>query len=669
MKKIGLFLLIFSLAACSKEKGPETPETGKEGNFTLVTSMQEFTKTELCACKEINWKSGDAISVWEKGNALNSNVDFGVIAASVGTSTGKFSGTMTPAGTPFSLYAVYPYSSSYGDDPTSVSLSIPTEISQTSEINDIVGVSDFMVGHSDDTQYDSEAGAYKMLFHHPLAFVKFKIDGRDCVYREATMKSLTMTADVAFVGGVTLNCETGEIVSSETGDGGKTLIINYPNTADLSDVQTAWAAINPVDLTDANCHFVLEMTNGQKVTFTVNPKLLSSQGLYLFEFKDIDAKIAAGKGVPTYVSLLDANYSYARANCYIVSEGGYYKFPAQKVDKTNVFAGSQPYTDGYRANWLWATGTESKVSGVGIGDSGNINFRVEPASNGNSVIVLCDSENKVVWSWHIWCTTEDPLTPTHYGRNDAWLMTDRNLGALSNAQADANSYGLMYQWGRKDPFPGPGVVGSNVSAKESAAWGDKTQNYVFNSELSAVATAFSSVRNSVAGAADGGEIAYSTAHPTTNIHYYANTGTTACTNTWLYNLSQSDALKLWNSTNGRDGKTNYDPCPPGYIVPVTNTYAWYTLWNSNVAWETDSNLSGVVFNAGASNTSYYPAVGFRASGQLNNVGYSSYYWAGNAVVDGTALAGYSLGNYGRTKFSNGQKSQTQWALPVRCMKI
>lgn len=638
------------------------------GNFTLITSMEGFTKTELCACKEINWKASDAISVWEKDNAGNSNVEFDVIAASVGTSTGKFTGTLTPAGTPFTLYAVYPYSSAYGDDPTNVALTIPEEISQMTDVNEIVGVSDFMVGRSNDEQYDSGASAYKMLFQHPLAFIQFKIDGRDCVYKEATLKSLTMTADVAFVGGVTLNCETGEIASSETGDGGKTLVVNFPNTALMSDVQTAWAAINPVDLTAANCHFVLEMTNGQKVTFPVNPKLLSSQGLYMFEFASIDAKIAAGKGVPTYVDLV-SKAGGQRANCYIVQEGGYYRFAAQRVDKTNVFAGTQPYTDGYRANWLWATGTESKVSGVGIGNSGNINFKVEPASNGNTVIVLCDPEGNVVWSWHIWCTTDDPLTPTHYGRNDAWLLTDRNLGALSNAQADADSYGLMYQWGRKDPFPGPGVVGSNAAGKESAAWGDKTQSYVFNSELSAVATAFSSVRNSVAGAADGGEIAYSIAHPTTNIHYYSNAGTTACTNTWLYNVSKAGAPLLWNSDGSRNGKTNYDPCPPGYIVPVTNAYAWYSLWTSNIAWETDSNLSGVVFNESASNTSYYPAVGYRSAGQLNNVGYSSYYWAGNAVVDGSALAAYSLGNYGRTKFSNGQKSQTQWALPVRCMKI
>ena len=38
-------------------------------------------------------------------------------------------------------------------------------------------------------------------------------------------------------------------------------------------------------------------------------------------------------------------------------------------------------------------------------------------------------------------------------------MMDRNLGALNNANASAaeilSSYGMYYQWGRKEPFAGP----------------------------------------------------------------------------------------------------------------------------------------------------------------------------------------------------------------------
>ena len=103
-------------------------------------------------------------------------------------------------------------------------------------------------------------------------------------------------------------------------------------------------------------------------------------------------------------------------------------------------------------------------------------------------------------------------------------------------------------------------------------------------------------------------------------------------------------------------------------MPVSNGYAWYTLWNSKVAFESNTDLSGVVFNESDSNKSFYPAAGYRQSGQLMNVGYSCYYWAGNAVVDGSNLCAYGLQNYERTKLNSGGKLYTQWALPVRCMK-
>jgi hypothetical protein len=664
MKKILIFSLFTAAlaVACSKDSGT-TPSTSKQDNFRLCAVAGQMTKTEICGCQDIQWISGDKLSVWEDGNALNSNVQFSLTPESAGKTTGDFTGTLTPAGPDFTLYSIYPYKDSYGNDPTAVTLTIPAVINQCSDVNDLVGDMDFMLGRCSSAQYDSGSGSYRMLFRHPLAFIQLRIDGRNCVYREATLQTLTMTADVAFVGNVTADLSAGTITSAAVGEEGKSLVINFPATARMSDVQDAWIAINPVDLTDANCHFILEMTNGQKVDFKVNPKSMVEQSLYKFEFSDIDTKIANNKGTPTYVDLI-AFAGGERANCYIISEGGYYRFAAQRVDKSNCFTGTQPYTDGYRADWLWATGTASNVTGVGIGNSGNINFRVEPASNGNTIIALYNSSNEIQWSWHIWCTTEDPTTPTHYGRNDAWLMIDRNLGATSNVQGDVASYGLMYQWGRKDPFPGPKTAGSLATSKESVAWTDLTEDYVFNP--TAPVSAFSTTRNSNTSAV--GDIAYSIANPTTNIHHYAKNGTTALGNTWLYTTPEADALKLWNSDGSRNGKTNYDPCPPGYLVPVTNAYAWYTTWVNNVDFETNVNLSGVVLYENASNTSYYPAVGYRASGQISNTGYGAYYPAANSKADGGNLIVYSLQYYNRTNKSNGAKLQTQWALPVRCMK-
>ena len=668
-KLVFFFASALVVAGCAKEPQADNSAVSdaSDANFSLVASSDVFTKTELQGTT-IHWKSGDQISVWEKGTE-NSNVPFTLDESSKDSPTGLFKGELTPASADFQLYSIYPYNAEYGDDHTALSLTIPATVDQATDINALIGDTDFMIGQATSENLDSENGGYKMSFTHPLAFIKFVIDGSNCIYQQATIKSLTMTANVAFVGPVSVNLEDGTVTSAAQGDEGKSLVVNFPATAKMNTEQVAWVAINPVDLSDAGCEFALEMTNGQKVTFTVNPNKMNGQALYEFQFKDIDTKIASGKGVADPVNLIDMNNNQ-RANCYIIREGGYYLLPAQKVDKTKIYGEEKkPASAGYRADWLWATGTESKVYDVNFADNGGILFWVKPNSNGNTILALYNPEGKIVWSWHIWCSVEDPMTPHHYGRSTDWLMSDRNLGATSNEEGKVESYGLMYQWGRKDPFPGPGILGSITASKESSIYQDMTQSYCFNPNQKSI-TGFNTVQNISTGTE--GDIAYSVAHPTTNIHY--NTaGNVGATNTWLYSIDQSDALRLWRSKGATDksGKTNYDPCPPGYIVPVNN-YGWNSatdnpMWTNNIIWETNG-LSGFIYNQSETNNTYYPAVGYRAAGQLKNVGFACYYWTGDAFMESGALLARGLGHETRSKINVGTKLQTQYALPIRCMK-
>lgn len=94
---------------------------------------------------------------------------------------------------------------------------------------------------------------------------------------------------------------------------------------------------------------------------------------------------------------------------------------------------------------------------------------------GNAVIAVYDNvdpnanDAKVLWSWHIWCA---PRPSDRYIHSESggtiYTFMDRNIGAVSDTGGD-NSYGLYYQWGRKDPFKKPGaplfnVLGMKVSA-------------------------------------------------------------------------------------------------------------------------------------------------------------------------------------------------------------
>ena len=355
------------------------------------------------------------------------------------------------------------------------------------------------------------------------------------------------------------------------------------------------------------------------------------------------------------------------ANCYMISKAGTYAFSAVKGNTEESLEAIES------VDVLWETygtaGTPEKGSLIKSAtyQNGLISFTTsDKFREGNAVIAAKDGNGKILWSWHIWLT-DQPQEQVYY--NNAGTLMDRNLGATSATPGDVGALGLMYQWGRKDPFPGPGILGSITASKESSIYQDMTQSYCFNPNQKSI-TGFNTVQNISTGTE--GDIAYSVAHPTTNIHY--NTaGNVGATNTWLYSIDQSDALRLWRSKGATDksGKTNYDPCPPGYIVPVNN-YGWNSatdnpMWTNNIIWETNG-LSGFIYNQSETNKTYYPAVGYRAAGQLKNVGFACYYWTGDAFMESGALLARGLGHETRSKINVGTKLQTQYALPIRCMK-
>ena len=640
---ITLLALPAFLLACSKESaapsGPETPDvTVQKGNFTLVASTDIVAKTELGTDSYIYWKASDAISVWEAGNNSNANVKLDLLSESDGSKRGTFTGTLTPSTDAFKLYAVYPYSSSYGSDPSAIALNLPAAVGQITDVNGLVGVSDFMVGSASFTTEDSD---YAMKFRYPLSLLDIVVDGSNSCLSGATAQSLTITANTAFVGDATLDLTTGTLTPAESG---KSLTVTFPSTAAVSSAQHAWVAIYPVDLRDADCCFDLKFTNGQEIKFNVNPKkAFEEQKIYTINLTNIDAHVDAGEASPIFFDLVGANsskgYSLNRANCYIVSEGGYYKFAAQHIDKTNIFSGTVPYTDGYRADWLWATSADAKADFISIGNSGAINFRAPANANGSTVIALKNPSGDIIWSWHIWCAPEDILEPTHYSRGDSWQVSDANLGAKSKTGTDA--YGFYYQWGRKDPFPG------------------NKDNCVFNTGVSINGVSSKTTADVVADA-----IGYTVAHPTTIL--YQNDY-----RTWISTPDQANnAQNLWNNTTNKSKKTNYDPCPAGYCVPVVSGYAWGASFvASAMTWQSD----GVIYTDPTGVAAFYPAAGYLNGLNLTDAGATVRNWAANLSATPSAtsnMLGYSLlMTLSTQSFKVNEGSRAGFALPVRCMKI
>ncbi len=223
------------------------------------------------------------------------------------------------------------------------------------------------------------------------------------------------------------------------------------------------------------------------------------------------------------------------ANSYIVSSSGSYSFNAIKGNSI------EPVEAIAEAVVLWESfGTDETPS---VGDLiGNVSYSDGIISfdatdrKGNAVIAAKDKDGDILWSWHIWLT-DRPKDQVYV--NNAGVMMDRNLGATSSVPGGMETWGLLYQWGRKDPF-----LGNRSSTLAEWPFFDLYHSY------------FDSLGDFVV---DIHPILYSVQNPTT--FTYGSDVSPLTKMDWSL-FDSASSINRWNST-----KTIYDPCPVGYRVP------------------------------------------------------------------------------------------------------
>lgn len=317
------------------------------------------------------------------------------------------------------------------------------------------------------------------------------------------------------------------------------------------------------------------------------------------------------------------------ANSYIVQPDKRYKFNAtvkgNTLESVGTIASIQyGYETENNAVTQGSPGEESVVSDVYLKD-GYIYFTTSlSCHHGNATIIAKDIHERVLWSWHIWCPEIDPEqgTYTFNGGDGVTLeMMPLNLGALNNTPGTSESLGLMYQWGRKDPFLCARAWDSNAQAEY---WGSQ---------------------ESVDASAETSTLDYAIKNPTSFIEGSAN---------WL-----AEAINgLWGPT-----KTMYDPCPPGWKVPSRPVWAS----TPSVTAEFDSVNKGLTMGG-----NWYPAAGFRhnESFNLHNVGLEGHYWYATPYDDGTANAFYfsQEGSSPTIVELNTHADKKAQANSVRCVK-
>ena len=205
---------------------------------------------------------------------------------------------------------------------------------------------------------------------------------------------------------------------------------------------------------------------------------------------------------------------------------------------------------------------------------------------------------------------------------------DRNLGATSATPGDVGALGLLYQWGRKDPFLGSSSISSSTIAKSTIPW-----------------------PSPVSSDSSSGTVSYVVANPMTFVY-----GTSSTYFDWHFSSRDNT---LWTTSDKE--KSIYDPCPAGWRVPDGGSSG---VWSKAGFADTtyDSTNEGISFSISSPSTTWYPASGYRNryDGGLSSVGFYGYYWsaspggddayflyfAGNGIVDpsgGSSRAdGYSV---------------------------
>ena len=293
--------------------------------------------------------------------------------------------------------------------------------------------------------------------------------------------------------------------------------------------------------------------------------------------------------------------SSASANSYVVSEAGLYKFKTVKGNS------SESVGEVASASILWETfGTSETPEYFDLIKAfcykdGYIAFQTADAfKEGNAVIAAKDADGTILWSWHIWFT-DQPQGQVYY--NNAGTMMDRNLGATSATPGDVGALGLLYQWGRKDPFLGSSSISSSTRAKSTITW-----------------------PSAVSSDSSNGTIAYATSHPTTFITYNSSN------EDWYYTGDSSTDNTRWTTSEAT--KSIYDPCPAGWRVPDGGSDG---VWSKSIGssssfdYTYDNTNEGMNFSGkfGADQTIWYPASGCRygGGGGLDYVGTNGLCWS------------------------------------------
>lgn len=298
---------------------------------------------------------------------------------------------------------------------------------------------------------------------------------------------------------------------------------------------------------------------------------------------NLDLKVSGGRMIPA---------SKTAANCIVVDKAGAVSFLACKGNGTSV--------KGTKAVLVWKDSDDLFDESSLKYDGANISFSTKSKfAAGNAVVALVDASDNVVWSWHLWFVNGLNLNAP------SGSFMNMNLGATSSDKV-SESFGLFYQWGRKDPFPGPKDFNSDAEESSSAFSGK-------NDHPTIMGTGF----------------AWGTTDVDAQFKNYDELA--------KYPTKMTvTATSLPSSASAASWGPETDPCPLGWRVPDYRELSeHWSCYSENPA-NTNSAKSEFGFGSSPKNFSseWWPAPGCRMvstggqnwGGALRHTNYSGRYW-------------------------------------------
>ena len=399
---------------------------------------------------------------------------------------------------------------------------------------------------------------------------------------------------------------------------------------------TLVATVEPSNAT--NKKLTWSSSNSDVVRVDDGVILAVDEGTAVVTVESEDGAHKASCDVTVTINVVDLSAD-GTANSYIVPSAGDYKFKADvKGNSAEAIRGISS------ASVLWESfGTSESilpgdiVKTATLGEDGYVTLFIAPgAKNGNALVAVKDAGGEVLWSWHIWfCSGYDAVASQQTYSNNAGVMMDRNLGATSATPGSVGALGLMYQWGRKDPFLGADAIQSQTFARSSKSF----PAYVKSTETR-------------------GTIDYAVKHPMTFITE------NEYNHEWLYPTDDPELVARW-----KDEKTVYDPCPPGWRVPGKEIWEVAGVPGPGVdkeKWDR-ANFGVTLDKTFCQPDAWYPATGiyYSPTGEFFGAGGLSQYLSCSLLSESQNYIYFfdSSGNYGIHQMSMGHASS------VRCQKI